>query len=682
MMPLHLRTLCPQWPELAQQFVASGWLEPGDAYLVDALAAAQSRPWQANDALALIGLAFAVRGPRMGHVGVDLAQVPTATVPDRAPADAAAVPVPWPAQPQAWLALVRALGRPLVGDADAQTLPTPFVVQGDLLYLHRMFRYQAQLADALLARAADDTVPPLPGTDLPVLDPSRLGRDLDVLFGGDTLADGAPNWQKAVAALAVRYKLTVLTGGPGTGKTTTLARMLAALLRQAHDPALVSIALCAPTGKAAVRMTEALRAQAATLAQLPDFASIALQLTTLVGATVDRLLGSNLEHPGRFRHHAGNLLPFDVVVVDEVSMVDLPKMAKLIAAVRPQARLVLVGDPDQLASVEAGCVLGDVRRGISAHPRYTGETAAFLAQALAQPPPLPVDTGPVLPLDNRAAHLTHNFRTATTALGSEFPCDIIRVARAMAADDVQRALDVLFEPAPQGFAPFVHLSKPHAVDSPGAENEALQAAVDHAAKHYAQLLPRRGMQFAARDTAALSAQLAKLDQFRVLCANRNGRRGVAGFNRAMEDALHHGKQTWYSGRPVLVTHNDYLINLFNGDVGMCLQLDDGTLRVAFRAVDGGVRLLAPAQLPAHETCYAMTIHKSQGSEFSEVLVVLPQVSGEAKPPILTRELLYTAVTRARRKVAFLAGRPALELALAQRVVRGSGLAGMLREGPQ
>lgn len=661
---------CPGWPQLAEAFCAAGRLDAGDVAVVDTLAAAGGRQWQAGDAQALLGLALAVRAPRMGHVGADLAAPPAGGDDDG---------VQWPADGGAWMQQVAALGPPLVGADEASRCP--FAVSHGLVYMHRMLAYECRLASALRLRAAQTGLPPWPQKAERPLDMPQLAADLQLLCGPDADEQGAPNWQKVAAALAVRGGLLLLTGGPGTGKTTTLARALAALLRQAPDPAAVSVALCAPTGKAAVRMTEALQGQIDTIAALPGFADAAARLRELSGSTIDRLLGYNPQNPTRFRSDAGQPLPHDVVVVDEVSMVDLPKMCKLVEAVRPAARLLLVGDPDQLASVEAGCVLGDLRRAVQASGQYGGAAAAFLAAAMPQlGVPAPSRFGP---LDACAVHLRRNFRSQTD---DKKRMAIAEVAADMATGNTAAALQRLGDPAPAGTLPFRHFSG----QGPVADRAAVAAAVEFACQRYRPLHDRASATFTDDDVQGIAEALGKLGSFRVLCALRGGLRGAEAFNAAIADKLAGGKAVGsraigsravgskmgplHAGQPVMVTENDHAMQLFNGDVGLCVQLQGAGLRVAFAGADGQLRLLAPQQLPPNEPCYAMTIHKSQGSEFAEVLVVLPAGRLDQPPsPILTRELLYTALTRAKSAVALLADEPALRSAMDRQIARYSRL---------
>ncbi len=512
----------------------------------------------------------------------------------------------------------------------AEDRPAPLVLEGERLYLARFHDYETRLAAALIERARE---PLLPEAELTALAPR-----LAALFPG---AD-APDWQRVAAATALDRRLAVIAGGPGTGKTTTVARLLVLLLEQAAGTP--RIRLAAPTGKAAARLTESLRdaraaleaARAAApeiLAALPDSAS-----------TLHRLLGYRSE-ANRFVHGEKAPLAADVVVVDEASMVDLRLMAQLVAALPPDARLVLLGDPDQLSSVEAGRVLGDLCAWTETHSeadRFTAEGAARLGRLVGS------DLGAlggeaVPPLADALCILRRSHRfDAGGGLG--------RFARAVNAGDASIARAAL------------------------ASGEAgvravpdTQALIEIAVAGYADAV-------AAAQGGAPEAVLAAFARFQVLCASRHGRLGVERMNVTIEQTLRRRGllvpgERHYGGRPVMVTVNDYGLGLFNGDVGVILEDERGVARAWFMAPDRTLRSVRAARLPAHETAFAMTVHKSQGSEFDRVLVVL----GDDEPRLLTRELLYTAVTRARSEALVHATDAALERAVTTRSERRSGL---------
>lgn len=481
----------------------------------------------------------------------------------------------------------------LVGGAGSHA---PLILDGQhRLYLARYWQYEQRLAADLLARAA------VPVDDL---DENRLNGDLDRLFAGNAGAE--PDWQKRAAETAVRRRLCVISGGPGTGKTTTVVRLLAALQMQ-HGGKLV-IRLAAPTGKAAARMQEALRVSKAGL-DLPEpiLAAIPEQAVTL-----HRLLGARPD-TGRLRHGRDNPLPLDVLAVDEASMIDLALMAKLVEALPPAARLILLGDKDQLASVEAGAVFGDICAGAE----------GGLAHSIAL--------------------LQRSYRFAAGG-------GIGRLARAVRNGASDEALAVLESGDAQ-------------VEWRDTEDGLERRVLDGYRRYLAALAERAG-------PALLFERFAG---FRVLCAQREGLTGVAGINGMVESALRRSalataRDPWYYGRPVMVTRNDYNLMLFNGDIGIVAERD-GERRVFFEDGAGGFRDFAPGWLPEHETVFAMTVHKSQGSEFDEVLLVLP----EQPSALVNRSLIYTAITRAKKHIAIRASREILGQAIAAQAERTSGL---------
>lgn len=498
------------------------------------------------------------------------------------------------------------------------------------LYLRRHYDLECRLAAALRARATALAAPAAAAT---------LAALLERFFA--PRPDGRPDRQRLAAALALLRRLTIISGGPGTGKTTTVAALLGCLL--SLQPAL-RIALAAPTGKAAARMLEALRGRAERLPaelreRLPDEAW-----------TVHRLLGVTPQ-AGRFRHHADNPLPFDVVVVDEASMLDLALATRLIDAVPPGARLILLGDKDQLAAVEAGAVFAD----LSAASTFSLSCAAQLAPLAGHAP----ESSGHGALPDSVVWLTESHRFAADS-------GIGRLAAGINAGEGHTTLDWLrasADPAAQWLE-----------DAGRAPGEALFARCE--AGYAAYLAALRA------DAGDPQAAFAAFERFRVLAAVHQGARGVQALNRRigqwLRGALAHPADRgpgaeWYPGRPVIVLRNDYLLGLYNGDVGLCLADRAGLLQVYFPAAGGGFRALAPLRLPPHETAFALTVHKAQGSEFDAVLMVLP----DAASPVLTRELLYTGVTRAARQVTLAGSAPAFATACGRRTARHSGLAARL-----
>ncbi len=507
----------------------------------------------------------------------------------------------------------------------------------DRLYLARYWHFEHDLAAALRERASGWAAG---------VDRVRLAADLRRLF--PARAEGQVDGQAVAAALAVLRRLTVISGGPGTGKTRTVAAILALAAGQAagRPP---RVALAAPTGKAAARLAESVRRAKQDLplseaerAALPEEAT-----------TLHRLLGARPGRPG-FRHDAGSPLHLDLLVVDEASMVDLPLLARTVAALPGEARLVLLGDRDQLASVEAGAVLGDVC-GRGGHPGYSPELAQTLAEVLGVGAgQVPSSAAPGRPVADALIFLRRSYR-----FGPE--SGIGALAARVNAGDTAGVLALLSAVRAQDGR-----------EPPGLRHRTVGEG-ERAAQVERLVVPRlRGVLEAPGPAEAL----ATLGSFRVLCALREGPWGVGAFNELVERALRRAglvprDREAYRGRPVMVTRNDYATGLFNGDVGVFWPdtAAGGALRVFFPAPGGGLRALLPARLPAHETVYAMTVHKSQGSEFDEVLLVLP----ERVSPVLTRELLYTAVTRARAGVEIWGPEATVAAAVGARVERASGL---------
>jgi exodeoxyribonuclease V alpha subunit len=575
---------------LLRVFNDAGVLEAADVHVATRLTALAGEP----DESVALALALAVRAVRNGSVCVNLRSV-------AADAGADAAGLPWPEATE-WLA---ALG-------DSALVGSPPIVQlyGDLVYLDRYWREEQQVCADLLARpAADESV-----------DTTALRARLDRVFHRPGSGE-----QRAAAEIALSHSTTVLTGGPGTGKTTTVAGLLALLTEQATSaggPAL-RIALAAPTGKAAARLQEAVREEVANLDEADQ-----ARLSGLRAVTLHRLLGARPDTAVRFRHHRGNRFPHDVIVVDETSMVSLTMMARLLEAVRPQTRLILVGDPDQLASVEAGAVLADLVDGLGGQ--------AAVGRGI------------------RIAELTTSHR---------FGESIGRLAEAIRTGDADLVMELLA-------AGGEHIEFIDNADSPASTAGRLRdVLVPHALR--------------VRQAAALGngpAALATLDEHRLLCAHRDGPYGVRAWNRNVERWLTEETgeanwSQWYLGRPVLVTANDYGLGLYNGDTGVTV-LDGDSLRVMIGSASGPTDF-ATSRLAEVETMHAMTIHKSQGSQAAVVTVLLPSEDSR----LLTRELLYTAVTRAKSKIRVVGAEAEVRAALARRVVRATGLRLRLQQLP-
>ena len=508
--------------------------------------------------------------------------------------------------------------------------PSALVLDGTLLYLYRYYAAEQRLARTVRTRI-DASIAQGDATVAIV----TLFRKLFPVMG-----DGGTDWQAVAATSALRNRLSIITGGPGTGKTTTTAKILALLLQQ--EPAL-RIALAAPTGKAAARLAESITNGAATL-PIDDAIRVALPREA---RTLHRLLGYQ-PWDDCFARNAGNPLADDVVVVDEASMVDLLMMDALFAALRPGARIILLGDPDQLASVDTGYVLGDLCRAADAGGDTHGIPLATLYAELS---------GQRIPSDATATPLRDAVVRLHRSYRFEAHPGIGELANAVRSGDAGMAIAVLQDSADGDVSQADHVDSVDALLAP--------------------ILPSFERYLSA---ATPEDALQTLGEFRVLCAVREGTHGVAGLNRAIERWLRErGVQTrtrWYDRRPVLVTANDPANGLFNGDMGVTFTSNDNRSLVYFPDSVGGVRAVAPARLPEHETAWAMTAHKSQGSEFAHVVLVLPRDDS----PVLTRELLYTAVTRARESVRIVGSVSVIEAAVRRSTTRASGLAARVVSG--
>ena len=652
-----------------QQWVEVGWLRALDRALVLFLLDMQPDA----EPLALLAAALASHQLGHGHVCLDLKETlgnPDLTLSLPPEGQQAGQDVQLPSEllravtSAQWLEVLAS--STLVGQPPADRGERPLVLHGQRLYLRRYWNYERQVAAALQQRLA---------ASLPL--PDNLPAQLDRLFAD---SKQQPDWQKLACALAARGAFSIITGGPGTGKTTTVVRLLGLL----QAPAVAAgqplrIHLAAPTGKAAARLTESIGKQVGNL-QVDEKVRehIPREVTTL-----HRLLGS-LPDTRRFRHHAGNPLAVDVLVVDEASMIDLEMMACLLEALPVRARLILLGDKDQLASVEAGAVLGDLCRHAEAG-RYSKETRDWLEQVSGQSlDDTGLQPGDALlhPLAQQTVMLRHSHRfVASSGIG--------QLARAVNQADPGLARQVLVNSAHDdihhyllrgegdptwaglvqgsgklpGYADYLNTLQE-------ARPQAQPPAIDPAWEDWAQQV------------------LQAFDRCRVLCAVRKGPWGVEGLNQQIAALLHRRgllpePSGWYEGRPVLVTRNDYALGLMNGDIGIALMVSEPSLqpggaetlklRVAFPRNDGsgGIRFVLPSRLSDVETVFAMTVHKSQGSEFAHALLVLP----ESRSPLLTKELVYTAITRASKHFSLIETRGGIfETAVAQPVRRVSGLA--------
>jgi len=582
---------------LLRPFNEIGLLGAADVHVASRLEALA----RVQDEAVALAVALAVRAPRLGHVFVDLATVrDTASVESEEPVDLSALP--WP-DPGPWLRALAASDVVAVGE-DGGPAERPLRLLGTRLYLDRYWREERQVAADLLVLAAGAGE----------VSEERLADGLQRLFPGD-----ADRRQRDAAAVAVNRRLAVVAGGPGTGKTTTVARIVALIAEQAaasrsRQPL---VALAAPTGKAAARLQEAVHEETV---RLPVGSEIRELLLGLRASTLHRLLGWRPGSHSRFAHNRGNRLPHDVVIVDETSMVSLSLMARLVEAVRPDAGLILVGDPGQLASIEAGVVLADVV-GPAEDPEAASRMGIVVLDRVHR------YGGAIAQV---ADAVRHGDGDATIAALRAAPGEVTWLA----GDVLEADLELVRE-----------------------RTVAAGLAVTTNAR-----------------TGDGAEALTSLSRLRLLCAHRRGPYGVSDWNSRVQGWLAEEladldlEQRDYVGRPLLVTENDYELGLYNGDTGVIVQTEAGRPSAVF---ERGRELLgfSPLRLGAVETVYAMTIHKSQGSQFDTVAVLLPAASSR----ILTRELLYTAVTRARRELILVGTEEAVRRAVARPVARASGL---------
>ncbi len=616
--------LARQSSGLLAQFNLAGVLGVADVHTAQTVA----RIGQESDERIQLALALAVRALRNGSVCVDLRTV-HAVVFDEDEEGVDVSALPWP-EPEEWLAACAASR--IVADGAAHPGGRPLRLTAGLLYLERYWRQEELVREELQRRYA--AAPP-------AIDADRIAAALPRLFTGTGLPSGKLDRQRLAATLSALSWVTVLAGGPGTGKTTTVARLLALLTDQPGRP--LRIALAAPTGKAAARLEEAVRSAAAQLGDADRE-----RLGDLNASTLHRLLGWLPSSRGRFRHDANNHLPHDVVIVDEMSMVSLTMTARLLEAVRPSARLILVGDPDQLSSVEAGAVLADIVRAPGdPDTALAGRLAALEVVRAEDPPPV-----------HGVVQLTHTWRYGGA---------IDALARAIRAADADATVRVLRSGAEDVRFHEVDLDPTAGPADPELVAELSEQVIGTG---------RRTRQAAAAGEVDLA--LRELDGHRLLCAHRRGPYGVLRWSvdveRWLVDAIpgYAEEGEWYVGRPLLVTANDYEMGLYNGDTGVIVNTPAG-VRAAF-ARGAAASLYPPVRLDSIQTVHAMTVHRAQGSQFGTVSFVVPP----PESPLLTRELLYTAVTRASGRVRVLGSEAAIRRAVQRPANRASGLSLRLR----
>jgi exodeoxyribonuclease V alpha subunit len=557
----------------------------------------------------------------------------------------AAAAAPLPRNARAWSAALAACEQVWqVGEFD---YGEPLVLDGERLYLRRYWRDETLVARDIGARALARRA----------VEPELARSWLDLLFASQRQGE-APDWQKLACAIALRGSVAIITGGPGTGKTYTVARLLALLFATAPEARRQRIALAAPTGKAAARLKQSIDKALGELAERVGERLPLRELTARMGAarTLHSLLGARPDTRA-FAHHRGNPLDVDVLIVDEASMVHLEMMASLLDALPPTATLVLLGDKDQLASVEAGAVLGDLCHEAQAG-LYRQETLDYVLAA----------AGEVVPERFMGAGGALAQQTVMLRHSRRFGGPIGQLALAVNAGDLARAEQVL-----------------------RAGEDALRW-IERAQQQHVLQLGEQGyrpcLELLAQGPSGehhdwVRAVLQRFEAFRILCAVREGEWGVAGLNEALEQRLEAAgllrrSGEWYVGRPVMVTRNDYGTGVFNGDIGLTLAdpARAGSLRVYFLEGDQ-VRSVLATRLRNVETAFAMTVHKSQGSEFRHTVLVLPQDRGG----IIARELVYTGITRASEEFTLVTPAAAvLGTAIARRTQRASGLREMIGKG--
>jgi len=615
---------------LSQPLQASGLFEEIDLHFADLM----NRLSASGSHELFLASALASRAVQLGHVCLDLRSVAETDLSDSS-ADGPSIRCPPLAT---WK---RALERSDVVGKPGQYLPL-ILDDRSRLYLYRYWDYEHSLAHEIRTRVA---------AKRRTFDPAQLAEAFSNVF--PERDERVVNWQKVAALMAILKGFCVISGGPGTGKTTLVSRIVG-LIRQLEGESIRNIAMVAPTGKAAARLQETMKGAHGSNAK-PQSAAGSVDgggIGTI--GTFHRLLGTIPNSP-RFRHNRENPLPFQLAVVDEASMVDLPLMAKLVEAVERDARIILLGDRDQLASVEAGAVLGDICDRSQRHG-FSKDFCDLFEAILGQRIPETYRAGPDVTPRDWVVNLEESYRfgpqSGIGALGRAVNLGDMDAARHVVTSD--RYGDVHWKDLPVPGQMTTHLRE--------------------------RLIEAYGTYLKTDDPMEA---FAALSGFRILCALREGSYGVAGLNgmaeRILSDArLINPAERWYRGRPILITGNDYNLDLFNGDTGVILPDPEagGELRAFFLSPAGSVRKLHPARLPAHETVFAMTVHKSQGSEFDKILLILP----DRTSPILTRELIYTGASRARKAIEIWGIESIFLDSIRHQVERNSGLRDALWEG--
>ncbi|MGB4246548.1 MAG: exodeoxyribonuclease V subunit alpha [Pseudohongiellaceae bacterium] len=621
---------------LLNALVDAGALSPLSAFFARFIA---RQSGETEDGLLVLTAALLSESNQQGNVCVDLSRHASAPLFTGLSSSQLAIEVPQAPALTQWQQLLRASH--CVGNAGDVA---PLILDGERLYLHRFWQDEQTVYHGIAARL-------LPVEDI---DQERLLEGLGRLYPDHKPLQ--PDWQKVASALAVTRRFAVISGGPGTGKTTTVVKVLTLLLEQ--NPGL-RLQLAAPTGKAAARMVESIRAARTTLTLPPHLAA----LLPDQASTLHRLLGYQGGARG-YRHDRFNPLLVDCLVIDEASMIDLGLMRALLDATPAHARIILLGDRDQLASVDAGNVLGDIT-GHGQELHYSPAMASQLAQLTGiEQSQLPTATTAPAIADAVALLRTSHRFAASSGIG--------RLARLVNAGDAESALSLLrAEAMIEGPLPTTELIwlQPSANERSPLDRNALEWALE-----------RYGEYLRCPD---VSSALSAFAQTRILCAMHDGPLGDREINRLLAERLRMRgllprassiADEEFHGKPVMITVNDYELELFNGDIGLLWKDDEGRLDACFPLLDGQVRRIPARSLPEHVTAWALTVHKSQGSEFDQVMLVLPD---DVHSPLLLRELLYTGITRARSRLLLHAAADVFAAACRTPVQRSSGLAAHL-----
>lgn len=576
-----------------------------------------------NDVLLLLAASMVSHYRGEGHICIDLTKLAGTVIEHDGGETLSNPPV------DVWL---KALEKsPVVGKPGDRK---PLILDGPRLYLFRYWDYETRLAN---------TLKDLDNARIEIFDKSRLKASFERIFPQtDAYKIKETDWQKVAAFSSVRNRLCIISGGPGTGKTFTVAKILAILVEQSGND-LLNIALTAPTGKAAARLQEAIKETKATLtcsdtvrATIPEEAS-----------TIHRLLRT-IPYSPYFRFDEKNPLSCDVVVIDEASMVDLALFSKLTQALRPHSRLILLGDKDQLASVEAGSVLGDICDTGNVHrfsPSFIEACRSVTGEKIAENHSGTASDG----IGDCIVQLSKSYRFDETS-------GIFAVSRAINAGEGEKTLDLIKKETFND----IHWRK---LPQP-----------DELARHLEDWITERYDGYLKAADPAEAFDL--FSRSRILTALREGPYGVQNLNFIIERIMQKRglidrSGAWYPGRPIMITRNDYTLRLFNGDIGIAMKShkNDGEMRVFFPGTEGSVRNFPPLRLPDHETVYAMSVHKSQGSEFDDVLFITP----DRDTQVMTRELIYTAITRAKEKIQVWGKEDVFLTAIQRRIQRSSGL---------